>query len=83
MLILEIILTIIAWRKGWKWLSLVPMAMPIIIGFFTGVGIGLSGGSVDEIPGFMIIFDIIAVIALIIMCFKSPKSKSNETSLNV
>jgi hypothetical protein len=66
MLILEIILTIVAWNKGWRWLSLIPLATA----FFIGVCIGLSGGTVDMN---VIFIDILAVVALIIMSFTKPK----------
>jgi len=77
MLILEIILTIFAWRKGWRWLALLPMGIALLIGFIIGLSIGANGGDVTSIGGGAIIIDVMAIIALIIMLVKGPKS--NET----
>ena len=68
MLIIEIILTIVAWQK-WGWKSLIPLGAAFLIGFL----IGMSGGVVG--PG-VIAVDILAIIALIVMCFKGPQSQS-------
>ncbi|MCM1564577.1 MAG: hypothetical protein NC238_01225 [Dehalobacter sp.] len=73
MLIIEIILTIFVWRKGWKWLSLIPIGIALLVGFSIGFGAGMSGGAVN--PGNVILIDIFAIIALIIMLVKGPKSK--------
>jgi hypothetical protein len=75
LLIAEIILTIFAWRKGWRWYALLPLAIAFGIGFFMGIGIGASGGDISTVKGIGIIFDILAVIVLIVMCVKGPKSK--------
>jgi hypothetical protein len=70
MLIIEIILTVIAWQKGWRWLSLIPIGAAFCIGLL----IGMSGGTINAGVVFV---DVLAIIALIIMCFKKP----NETSI--
>ena len=61
MLIVEIILCIVAatWR-GWKWLAAIPLAVPFVLGIVTAAGngdIGTAG-----------LFDVIAIIILIVMC---------------
>lgn len=68
LLIAEIILTIIAWQKGWRWLALIPIGIAVVIGLI----VGASTGSTDV--GAYIIFDILAVIALIIMIVVKPKT---------
>jgi uncharacterized membrane protein YfcA len=72
MLIIEIILTVLVWRKGWKWLSLIPLGVAFLIGLI----IGASGASINS----AIIFDVLAIIALIIMLVKSPKETPKETT---
>lgn len=67
LLIIEIILTIFAWRKGWKWLALLPVGICVTIGFF----IGITGGSLEG--GGLIVPDILATLALILMVIKGPK----------
>jgi hypothetical protein len=81
MLIIEIILTIFAWRNGWKWLSLLPIGIALLIGISVGFGIGVAGGNPNvSLPGLSLI-DIAAIIVLIVMVSKKPKSavKTDET----
>lgn len=68
LLIVEIILTIFAWKKGWRWLSLIPLGLALLIGMV----IGLSGATNLS---FIYIIDILAIVALIIMNVKAPKSE--------
>ena len=67
-LIAEIILTVFVWRKGWKWLSLIPVGIAMLVGFL----LGLSG--VTELGNFAI-FDVLAVVALIIMLLNKPNNQ--------
>jgi len=73
MLIIEIILTVFAWRKGWKWWALLPIAAAFIIGLFLGAGVGASGGDIEAVTGLGIVLDVIAIIVLIFMVAKAPK----------
>jgi hypothetical protein len=79
-LILEIVLTIFAWRNGWRWYSLMPVGFSSLLAFTAGFAIGASGGSTANI-GWVVIFDIAAIIALIVMISKKPKSSSTKTFL--
>lgn len=74
----EIILTILAWRKGWRWWALIPVAIPFCIGFVMGIGIASQGGSISDIGGWTIIFDVLAITALIVLVSVKPKSKELE-----
>jgi hypothetical protein len=78
MLIIEIVLTIFAWRKGWRWLALIPTALALCIGLLLGIGIAASGGSVSAPNAATIIIDVLAIIALIVMVTKGPKSKETN-----
>lgn len=60
LLLAQIILTVIVWKKGW--LSLIPIGVCLLFGLL----IGLSGGE----PSSGIFIDIIAIVALIIMLTK-------------
>ena len=64
MIILQIILTIIAWHRGWKWYSLLPVGLAFGIGFIAGASLGVNG-SIEELS--WIRLDIAAIIALIFM----------------
>jgi hypothetical protein len=79
MLLVEIILTIIAWVRGWKWWALLPLGIALAIGFFVGVGIASTGGTINTNDMMSFIWvDILAVIALGIMCFKKREVKSDN-----
>jgi uncharacterized membrane protein YfcA len=70
LLIAEIILTVFVWRKGWKWLSLIPLGVAFLIGMM----LGASGADLSS----AFIFDGLAIIALIIMLVKNPKENPKE-----
>jgi len=79
LLILEIILTVLAWTKGkWGWYALLPGGIVILLANF----ITLAAGGV--VPPGIIILDVLAVIALIIMtCVKRrPSPTANVTDVN-
>lgn len=71
MLIIEIILTVLAWRN-WKWLAILPVAIAFLIGYF----LGASGVAVDD-PN-IIIIDIIAIVVLLVMAIVKPKKKLED-----
>lgn len=78
MLIIEIILTIFAWRNGWKWLSLIPVGCALLLGLFMGMAVGASGGDINIAKGLAIFLDVSAIIALIVLVARKPKS-TDET----
>lgn len=71
MLLIEIILTIIAFNRGWRWYSVLPG----VGGFCLGFGIGFCIGFLDlDASGINFIFlDVIVVIILLYMCIVPPK----------
>jgi len=81
LLIAEIILTIFAWRKGWRWIALIPLASVLILGIIIGFGVAASGGDINSINGLTTMLDIIAVVALILLVVNKPKE--NKSELNV
>jgi MFS family permease len=87
LLIAEIILTFFAWRKGWKWWALLPLGIAGGIGLIWGLIIGALGGTINNLPGWSVVFDIMAVVALIVLCSVKPKSKElskpTDSSINV
>ena len=76
LLIAEIILTVFAWRNGWKWFALLPMGIAMLIGFCIGFIVGYSGNDYDLSGVF--ILDIIAIIVLIIMISVEKKVSPQE-----
>lgn len=81
MLIIEIILTVFAWRKGWKWLALLPVGIALLIGFIIGFSVGFSGGDVSTLGNGVIFIDVMAIIALIIMIVKGPKTLEQKEKI--
>lgn len=67
-LIIQVILTIFAWRNGWRWYSLLPVGIAVVIGLMAGLA---SGGQGDI--SWVVFFDLGSIIALIVMCAKKPK----------
>jgi hypothetical protein len=68
LLLAEIVLTVFAWRNGWKWLALIPVGAALGLGFIIGLMIGAGMLDVDVTSLWWV--DIFAVIALIWMLFK-------------
>jgi hypothetical protein len=73
MLIVEIILTVFAWRKGWKAWALLPVGIALAIGLLIGFSVGASGGNAESVRGIGIFLDIVAIGVLIYMTAKGPK----------
>jgi len=77
MFLVEIILTIVAWKRGWKARALIPLAIAFSVGLIAGIIIGANGGT--EAPAEIMIVDIGALIALIIMSIKKPTPKISQS----
>ncbi|HPI81857.1 MAG TPA: hypothetical protein PK122_01345 [Candidatus Paceibacterota bacterium] len=78
LLLAEIILTIFAWRKGYKWLSLLPLGVGLITGFILGAGIAASGGDVVTARGLSIFIDLLVIVALVGMLLAKKQTKDLE-----
>lgn len=72
-LILEIVLTVLAWRKGWKWKALLPPGIGFMTAFLMGIAIEVSGGNVNSAVGVGLVIDLGVIISLIIMLASEPK----------
>ncbi len=83
MLIIEIILTIFAWRNGWKWKALLPIGVVLILGFTIGTIISITAnnnGGVSITPPGLWLLDVLAIISLIIMFIEKPNlNKTDKT----
>lgn len=74
LLIAEIILTITAWRKGWRGWALLPMAVVLGLAFVIGLAVGAAGGSDQDVVGPCLILEVLGIVALIIMAARAPKT---------
>jgi hypothetical protein len=73
LLIIEIILTVAAWRKGWKAWALLPVGIAMTVGFITGIAISVDGGSIDDVVGFLLVSELIVLGSLIVMAVRAPR----------
>jgi hypothetical protein len=76
MLIFEIILTCIAWRRGWRWRALIPPACVFAIGFAIGAS---GGGDGDGALGAIVVVSIAELIVLGTMIAHPPLPKPAES----
>ncbi len=71
LLILQILLTVLTWKKGWKWFSLIPISASFIIGIVYGLTSSIQG--IEAPRYYFLILDSISTIVLGIMYFYPPK----------
>jgi len=67
LLVLEIILTVAAWCRGWKGWALVPIAVGLFLGFLFGGVIGASSGSMEAAVVVGLLLDVAVTGTLIVM----------------
>ncbi len=69
--IIQIILIIFAWGKGWKGYALIPTGTTLSFGFFMGIALGASGheAAIRTAPFFVLglLLDLAAICVLIYM----------------
>jgi hypothetical protein len=88
MMIIEIWLKVLAWRKGWKGYALLPVGVSFSLAFLTGIVVSLSDGSVDRLWSVGILLDVCAIVALIMMVNRQPgmaqalQVMENSTGMN-
>lgn len=79
LLIVEIILTVFAWRKGWRWLALLPVGIAHVAAFVSGLAIGASGGNIENSIGVFLIYDLLLIIAQVVMV-RTPRQSRIQVS---
>ena len=72
LLITEIILTIVAWKRGWKWWTLLIWAIALITAFIVSMARHVESGFVA---------DIILVAGLLVMSIKARKPAGPDAAL--
>jgi len=75
--ILEVILTITAYREGWKAIALIPIAVALLFGIASGLAIKASGGSPPMAAPFGFIADLACVAILAGLTARGPKTASD------
>jgi hypothetical protein len=84
-LILEILLTVVCWRRGWKAWALTPLGVAFFTGFAIGVIAVMTGqeSALDDLGGVFLLGDLACVLILIVMTAigrKETASSSGYTS---
>jgi Na+-transporting methylmalonyl-CoA/oxaloacetate decarboxylase beta subunit len=65
MLFLETLLTIIAWKKGWQAMALLPMGIGIVVAYLFGMVCAATNVSMGTVYGIGIAFDIAVLLILL------------------
>jgi hypothetical protein len=73
LLILEIVLVIWAWKRGWKGWALLPIVVCAGVSFIYGFIFGGQDISLETLDAFTLIFDLGCIAALIGMIAKPRK----------
>ena len=72
-LIAEIILTVVAWRRGWRWRALLPTGVCSLIGILAGLGTGGSPEALESALLPLLMIEGLAIIVLIVMAAHAPR----------
>lgn len=73
MLLFEIWLTVVAWRKGWRMYALLPLGIGMIVAFLVGMAVGASSGSIEHTAPVFFLLDLICLGVLIGMAIRKPQ----------
>ena len=79
MLLLEIILTVTAWRKGWRARALIPVGALLSLGFIIGFVVGLTGAPMPDLRPWALL-DVLAIVVLAVMSFRAPAADVAPTN---
>jgi hypothetical protein len=75
--VIQLALVAIAFIRGWRWYALIPLAVV----FCLGVVVGITGQA-ESMTGFLIVMDVMAMIALAVMCiWVSPEIKAKHLAI--
>jgi hypothetical protein len=72
MFIIEIILTVTAWRKGWAGKALLPVGICLAFGFLVGLMAGATNTPVENLLPVALVGDLAAIVSLIVMSANAP-----------
>ena len=80
LLIIEILLTISVWKRGWKGWALLPMGIVLGVAFVMGLVVGTTGVSEQDFVGPCLILELLGIVALVIMAARVPKRNHQVSS---
>jgi hypothetical protein len=79
LLILEIVLTVAAWRKGWRGWALVPMVSVFVLALLIGAMAVASGSSEAELQELSIQFIFLDFICVGVLGWMTAKGRNKES----
>ena len=81
-LILEIVLTIAAWRRGWRGWALLPLCICLLVGLVMGSAIASSGGSTRSMMQDSLVVgligDLITAASLVVMVIRPRSAERHD-----
>ncbi len=85
--LIEVILTVVAWKRGWRWLALLPFVVCLAAGIIWGLVLVANGHTSmpSNITPVAVIPDVFAIVALIVMIVKKrvPPNTPNQPNLSL
>lgn len=82
-LLIEIILTVKAWKNGWKGWALWPLAIVLTLGFMLGMYWTNTGR--EAFPGLYMLglfLDVTAITVLAVMTYKGPRCTKVDDNIH-
>lgn len=82
LLIIEVALTIAAWKKGWRGWALLPGGVTLLMGFLLGAMMGAAGVPPENMIGPAVLLDGVFILSLIAMAVWAPKKVQGAAALS-
>lgn len=73
-LIIEVWLTVVAWRKGWRGYALLPLAGLFCAGMLIGMSVAATGGKLEDVVGVAVLLELICIGVLIRLAVRGPRT---------
>ena len=77
-IIIEVLLVIYLWQKGWKWKAVLPVAIGYTFALFLGMILGASGVEGESTMLIGAFLELCMIIAMVIMCFVKVPTVANN-----
>jgi hypothetical protein len=75
----EVILTIVAWNRGWRGYALIPFLVLVGLAFIVGVIMGSNpANQISDISNVGLIFDVLLIIVLVGMIIKGRNAVKSD-----
>jgi len=78
LIVIQIILTVVAWKRGWKVKSLLPIGIGVVLAFGIGLPAALAGIPKHDILMPLLLIDLGMFVSLVVMIFRKPKLRIDE-----